>query len=255
VLSAREQKLLRRLSQRKFREAEGVFLVEGVRVTEELLASSLEVSLLVHSSSLEDTERGRALIDAAAARGIRSCRVGDAELSRLADTQTPQGVLAVAEIPRATLEHLRPSVGRSVVLVLDAVQDPGNFGTLLRSAEALGAAGVVTLPGTVDPWNPKSVRSAMGASFRLPIVGADWTEAGPWLHDHGFLILGAAADGEPLGQERPDRAALVVGNEASGISPETRIYADRIVAIPLRGRAESLNVSAAGAILLHDLLR
>jgi len=126
---------------------------------------------------------------------------------------------------------------------------------MVRTAEALGALGVIALPGTVDPWNAKSVRSAMGSSFRIPVVHSAWDEAGPWLREHGFAVLAADAAGEPIGEERPDRAALVVGNEGAGVSAASRIHADRMVAIPLRGRAESMNVAAAAAILLYELLR
>jgi RNA methyltransferase, TrmH family len=255
VLTRREEKLLRALSQRKMREAEACFVAEGVRVVEDVLASPLTVRLLAYSSPLEDTDRGRALLDRAEARGVRTCQIPDAELVGFAGTQSPQGVLAIAEIPTASLDNLHASPGGAIVLALDGVQDPGNLGTLVRTAEALGAAGILLLPGSVDPWNAKSVRSAAGSSFRLPLVAADWNEAGRWLHDHGFQILAAAMDGEPLGSERPDRAALVVGNEGAGVGAQTRVYADRTVAIPLRGRAESLNVAAAAAILLYELLR
>ena len=139
--------------------------------------------------------------------------------------------------------------------MLDAVQDPGNFGTLARTAEALGAAGLVALPGTVDPWNPKSVRAAMGSTFRLPVVEAGWDALAPWLAERGVATLAAVVGGEPLGNERPRRAALVLGNEGAGVGDETRARAHRAVGIPLRGRAESLNVAAAGAILLYELLR
>jgi TrmH family RNA methyltransferase len=180
---------------------------------------------------------------------------GARELAALADTETPQGILAVAPIPFAGLDALRVDAEPAVIVVLDAVQDPGNFGTLARTAEALGAAGVVALPGTVDAWNPKSVRAAMGSTFRLPVVPADWEALSPWLSSRGFITLAAAAGGEPLPQPRPARAALVLGNEGAGVSEDTRARADRVVGIPIRGRAESLNVAAAGAILLYELLR
>jgi RNA methyltransferase, TrmH family len=255
VLSRRDEKLLRGLSRRKIREAEACFLGEGVRVVEDLLASRLTVRLLLHASSLEDSDRARTLLESARSRRVRTEVVSDAELAAFADTQTPQGVLAVAEIPAATLDDLGPRQDPTVVLVLDAVQDPGNFGTLARTTEALGGRGLVLLPGTVDPWNAKAVRAAAGSIFRLPIVAAEWEALGAWLHEHAFAILAADTSGEPLGEDRPDRAALVVGNEGAGISPATQIYADRVVAIPLRGRAESLNVAAAAAILLYELLR
>lgn len=255
MLTKREEKLLRGLAQRKVRQGTGRFLVEGVRATEDLLRSPLTASLIVHASAQADTERGRALLHLARGRGVRVVEVADADLARYADTQTPQGVLAVAELPRPGLDDLLAGAAAGVLAVLDAVQDPGNFGAIVRSAEALGAGGVVTLPGTVDPWNPKSVRSAMGSSFRVPVVASHWDDLGPWLRRNDFTILAAAADAAPLGEPVPRRAALVLGNEGAGISADTRAHADRSVGIPLRGRAESLNVVAAAAILLNELLR
>ena len=255
MLSRREERLLRALRQRRAREQEGLFLVEGVRAVEDLAASALPLRLAAAASSLGDTPRGRALLDVLATQGVAVRETGERELAALADTETPQGILAVAEIPRAGLGDLAIEGEPSVVLVLDAVQDPGNFGTLARTAEALGAAGLVALPGTVDPWNPKSVRAAMGSTFRLPVAAVDWDTLAPWLSSRGFRTLAAAAGGEPLPDPRPVRAALVLGNEGAGISDETRARADRVVGIPIRGRAESLNVAAAGAILLYELLR
>jgi TrmH family RNA methyltransferase len=255
VLSRREERLLRSLRQRKTREAEGLFLAEGVRAVEDLAASALPVRLAVAASTLGDTPRGRALLDVLASRGVAVHEAGERELAEMADTETPQGVLAVARIPSAALDDLAVDAEPAVLVVLDAVQDPGNFGTLARTAEALGAAGLIALPGTVDPWNPKSVRAAMGATFRLPVVPVDWEALSPWLSSRGFITLAAAAGGEPLPDPRPGRAALVLGNEGAGISNETRARADRVVGIPIRGRAESLNVAAAGAILLYELLR
>lgn len=255
MLSRREERLLRSLRQRKTREAEGLFLAEGVRAVEDLAASPLPIHLAVAASTVGDTERGRALLDLLAAHGVPVRETGERELAALADTETPQGILAVAEIPRRGVDDLAVDTVPVVIVVLDAVQDPGNFGTLARTAEALGAAGVVALPGTVDPWNPKSVRAAMGASFRLPIVPAGWDALASWLRERGFTTLAAAAGGDPLPDPRPARAALVLGNEGAGVSAETRARADRVVGIPIRGRAESLNVAAAGAILMYELLR
>jgi RNA methyltransferase, TrmH family len=254
-LSAREQKLIRALRRRKERIARSEFVAEGVRVVEDLLGSRLGVSLLVVASSAEDSERVRVLRKVATGRGVAVREVDAADFAALADTESPQGVLAVAASPRHGLEALAPRRGTACLLVLDAVQDPGNFGTLVRTAEALGADGVVTLPGTVDPWNAKSVRSAVGASFRLPIVDSDWGELRPWLTRHGFEVLAADAGGEPLPDAVPPRSALVVGNEGAGVSAATFDAADRRVAVPIRGRAESLNVAAAAAILLHHLIR
>jgi RNA methyltransferase, TrmH family len=248
--TAREQRELQTLRQRRTREETGRFLAEGVRVVEDLAASALRVHWVLAASSLEDSERGAALLAALEARGVPLRRVEERDFARLAATDTPQGVLAVAEQPVHALPGL---LGARTLLVLDAVQDPGNFGTLVRTAEALGVEGVIALPGTVDPWNPKAVRAAVGSSFRVPIAAARWEEARPALAAAGFQVLVADVGGEPV--RRPERAALVVGNEGAGVSPEVLQSADRVVGVPLPDRAESLNVAAAAAILLYELTR
>lgn len=254
MLTRREASQLRALRTRPNRQATGRFLVEGARATADLLTSSLPVEFVVVASSFEDTAAGAELRMVAERRGVRWSRVEEAEFAPLAETDTPQGVIAVAHIPTASLADVPATDEPLVVLVLDAVQDPGNFGTLVRTAEALGAAAVLTLPGTVDPWNPKAVRASMGSSFRLPIVPVRWEELAPWLRQREVLTLAAAAGAPALPRSMPRRAALVVGNEGAGISAETAVRADLQVGIPLRGRAESLNVAAAAAILLHELL-
>jgi TrmH family RNA methyltransferase len=254
TLTLREEKELRGLQRRRARERTGRFLAEGVRVVEDLLASPVAVRWVLAASSLEDSERGRALLAAARERGVPVRTAPDGEFAALAATEHPQGVLAVAEVPAADAAAVLEGGEPRVVLVLDAVQDPGNFGTLVRTAEALGAAGVVVLPGTVDPWNPKAVRAAVGSSFRIPIVALPWAEAAEWLRLHGFRVLAGAVGGGavPTGLAR---IALVVGNEGVGVSPEVLAGVDATGGVRLRGRAESLNVASAAAILLHELLR
>lgn len=254
MLTRREERLLRTLGQRRTREQEGLFVAEGVRAVEDLVASPLSLRFAVVASTLEDAPRGRALRDALERRAGALRETGDRELRDLAGTEAPQGVLAVAEIPRWSLDDLRMDGDPATLLILDAIQDPGNFGTLVRTAEALGAAGVVSLPGTVDAWNAKSVRAAMGSSFRLPVVEAGWDALAPWLRERGIPAVASVVGAPPLA-EPPRRAALVLGNEGAGVSAASLQHADLQVGIPLRGRAESLNVAAAGAILLHDLLR
>jgi TrmH family RNA methyltransferase len=255
TLSRREERLVRSLAERKHREAEGLFVAEGVRAVEDLAASALPVRFAVAASSLGDTPRGAALRQALDDARVPVREVDDRALRDLAGTEHPQGILAVAEIPRHGLDALRVDADPAVVLVLDAVQDPGNLGTLVRTAEALGAAGVVALPGTVDAWNAKSVRAAMGSSFRLPVVEAGWDQAAPWLRERGIAVIASQVGADPLPSPPPARAALVLGNEGAGVGQGTLAHADLRAGIALRGRAESLNVAAAGAILLYELLR
>jgi len=254
VLSRAEQKRLRALKRRKYREEEGLFLAEGVRLVEAMLDAGVDPRLVVTSPTLEDTERGRRLAERLARLEVLR-RVEDGVLAEFAATESPQGVLAVAAIPRHELEGIRVE-GPATVLILDGVQDPGNFGTLVRTADAFGAAFVAVLPGTVDPWNPKSVRAAAGAAFRIPIVQTDLDALLEWLHRHGFALYGAAAEGRPVDEvDPPQRAALVVGNEGAGLGSDVRAAAEELLAVPIRPEAESLNVAVAAAVLLYMLTR
>lgn len=252
MLSRAEAARIVALQRRKERAREGLFVAEGVRVVEELLAADIVLHSVVVSPSLEDSERGRALAVRAAARADVE-RVTDAELGRLAATETHQGVLAVAEIPLHHLEQRSPPAD-ALVLVLDGVQDPGNLGTLVRTADAFAVYGVIALPGTVDCWNPKVVRAAAGSLFRTPVAYAPAAATADWLRAQAFRVYAADAGGAPIDDvSRSGRRALVVSNEGAGLSAEAHAMADARVAIAMPGRAESLNVAVAAGILLHAL--
>lgn len=254
MLSQSESRLLHALKARSGREKHAAFAVDGIRVVEELLAAGLDLKFAVVSPTLEDSARGRTLLENLGARtAVRT--VTDRELRELAETETPQGVIAVARIPSAELDAVKPAAG-ALALVLDAVQDPGNLGTLIRTADAFAAACVIALPGTVDYWNSKVVRAAAGSAFRVPLVSAKDDQAWRWLADHGFAICGADMDGTDVRELGLNgRIALVAGNEGSGLRRETRSRVTRTVAIPMPGRAESLNVAVATGILLYELNR
>lgn len=259
MLSRTEEKRIRGLSRRRQREREGLFVAEGIRVVEELLATDAVLRTVLVTSSLGDTDRGRRLRERlqgpAIADGVALHEAGDALLRDLADTATPQGVLVVAETPRVELAAVRPG-GASVVLVLDGVQDPGNLGTLARSAAAFGCDALACLPGTVDPWNPKSVRASAGALFRLPVVQTPLAELDEWLARHGYLLAAADTGARAIASEPlPQRVALVLGNEGAGLSAEVAGRCERRISIPMKGGTESLNVAVAGAILLYELTR
>jgi RNA methyltransferase, TrmH family len=253
-LSTAERRLLHALKRRRGREEHGLFLAEGIRVVEDLIDSDVDLHLAVLSSSMEDTPRGQALQRLLAGRAAVR-RVAAHEIERLAATETPQGVVVAARMPVASLEGY-VARERELVLVLDAVQDPGNLGTLLRSAEAFGAGLVVTLPGTVDPWNPKTVRSAAGSSFRVPVAAAEAPVLRSWLTAQGFVLYGAEVGGAGVETlPRAARVALAVGNEGAGLTQELSALADARVGVAIRGRAESLNVGVAAGILLYLLSR
>jgi RNA methyltransferase, TrmH family len=248
---------IRDLGRRRGRERRGLALAEGVRLVEEALAAGITLRGAAVSPALEGTPRGSALKTALAGRGIPVLEVTPAELDELADTEQPQGVVAVVEPPVWTLDDIPASAG-AVLLVLDAVQDPGNVGTILRTALALGATGVVALKGTAELTNPKVLRGSMGAAFRLPAVQADAESLLGWIEARGVELVVAARDGEPIGRRpRSRRAALALalGNEGAGVGPALAAAARHHVAIPLGPGVESLNVAVAAGILLYEVTR
>jgi RNA methyltransferase, TrmH family len=254
MLSQSEVKLLHALKSRAGRDKHEAFAVEGVRAVEDLLSAGVDLKWAVTSPTLEDSGRGRAVLQALTARTtVRS--VSEGELRKLTETETPQGVIAVAQIPEKTLADV-VLTDTSLVLVLDAIQDPGNLGTLIRSADAFAAACVIALPGTVDYWNPKVVRSAAGAAFRVPLIHESVDGTWRWLSENAFTIFGADMRGvEVRSVAAEGRKALVAGNEGAGLRKETREQVTQAVAIPMPGRAESLNVAVAAGILLYELSR
>ena len=247
---------IRDLARRHGRERRGLALAEGVRLMEEALAAGIPVRGAAVSPALEGTPRGSALKIALAGRGVLLVEVTLAELEALADTEHLQGIVAVVEPCAWTLEDIATLRG-SVTLVLDAVQDPGNVGTILRTALGLGASGLVALKGTADLTNPKVLRGGMGASFRLPAVATDARALVDWARIRGVDLVVTAADGEPLGRlpRGGPPLALVVGNEGAGVGPELMAAARRRVAIPLARAVESLNVAVAAGILLYEVTR
>lgn len=246
---------VRDLGRKRGRERRGLALAEGVRLVEEAHAAGLEIRGVLVGPALEATTRGKSLKAALASSGVRMLEVSSDALSELADTEHPQGIIAIIAAPRWSLDHIsvRP---HDTVLVLDGVQDPGNVGTIIRTAFSLGARGVIALPGTSELSNPKVLRSAMGATFRLPTVAATTADFLAWASAHNVSIWVTAADGDPVHDApRAGPLALVLGNEGAGVSAPLRDAASRAVAIPLVDGAESLNVAAAAAILLYEVKR
>ncbi|MEP7000511.1 MAG: RNA methyltransferase [bacterium] len=245
--------LARDLRRRKAREKQGLFAAEGVRAVEELLRSNLTVRGVLVAPQLADAPRGAALIGMLRTAGVELAEIPPLDFASAAETESPQGVLAIAEIPEYALQSL-PMAERARIVVLDAVQDPGNVGTILRTSAALGASAVVALPGTVDLWNAKVVRSAMGASFHFPVLSTTWEELDLLRKHQGVALWGADAAGAPLDTLHPPaRLALVVGNEGAGLSAEARNRIDILASLPINSHVESLNVAVATGIFLYQL--
>ena len=245
--------MARDLRRRKARERRGLFVAEGVRAVEELVRSALEIEGILIAPQVEEAPRGAALVKAARDLGLTVEHVGASEFASAAETESPQGILGLARIPDIGLDDIRPSDSLRL-LILDAVQDPGNVGTIVRTAAALGANATIALPGTVDLWNAKVVRSAMGAHFHHTAIHCTWDELVAFRSSHGIQLWGADLAGTPLGATpAPARLGVVVGNEGAGLTEALRSSVDRLVSIPMAARSESLNVAVAAGILLHQV--
>jgi TrmH family RNA methyltransferase len=236
------------LGQAKTRREEQAFVAEGVRLVEEALDAGWPFRFVLHAPDLG--MRAARLLQNLAERGIGLESVDAALLNSVSETETSQGILAVLE---QQVLPLPPAP--DLLLVLDRVRDPGNLGTLLRSAHAAGVQAVLLTPETADPFNPKVVRSGMGAHFRLPILPLDWEGVRGRLS--GLTVfLAEMEQAIPCWQAdlRPP-LALIVGGEAEGASAEGRQLADRLICIPMPGGNESLNAAVAGSILLFEVVR
>ena len=257
------QTLIRDLQRRKARGRRGLALVEGVRLVEEVLLAKLPLKGAVVSADFERTARGRELVAELEKASSPVEEVSMKMLATLADTDTPQGIIAIVEPRKWKLDDLPVNSG-STLLVVDGVQDPGNVGTLLRTAHALGAAGTLVLRGTADVLSPKALRSAMGATFRHPFVTLEDGAFIQWARTKDVTLWATAADGVPLAKATAARndkgkargpVAVIVGNEGAGIRPQLNAIAAQRVSVPLAPGAESLNVAVAAGILLYEVLR
>jgi TrmH family RNA methyltransferase len=252
------QRLRRLVGRRSARQAEHLFVVEGTKVLAEALNAGVAIESVYLDPSLIGPEDAlHDLVDRAFAAGSRVYELEEGVLARVAGTVNPQPVLAIVSQIDVPLERLHQSQADLVVVCVD-VRDPGNAGTVLRSAEGAGAGGVVSCHGSVDVYNPKTVRASAGALFHLPVVvGGDPAEVLDQLGAWGLSRLGAvAAGGQDYTEAHLDQpVALVVGNEARGLAAGLSERLDGLVTIPMAGRGESINVGMAAAVLCFEAAR
>lgn len=241
-------KLARSLLQRKGREQNAQLLIEGVRLIGDSISAGFPPALLLFDSHAEP--KLRALLKRALAARCELVSVEPEMLAELCDTETSQGVVAIAPIPQIQVRR-----GRLVMLV-DAVRDPGNLGTLLRSAAAADVGQVILLKGVTDPWAPKVLRAAMGAHFRVAIRQASTlAEAESWLGP-GPRYLAAAQSNQFYTQvDWRQSSVLIVGGEAAGPEQAHQLAGVQSIAIPMANGVESLNVAVAASIILFEAAR
>ncbi|MDZ4197650.1 MAG: RNA methyltransferase [Kiritimatiellia bacterium] len=231
------------------RRRSGEFVVEGVRLMEEALASGGAFRYALFSKNLSD--RGRALVEKLADHSVEVEEVAESLMGAVSDAETPPGLLAVLD--RRPLPF-PPSP--DFLLIADRIREPGNLGTLLRTAAAAGVQGVLLSPDTTDAFSPKALRSGMGAQFRLPVQEQSWADIARFCETTALRIFLATMTGTSCWTEDFRRPlALVIGGEADGASPEAIALARHGVAVPMPGGMESLNAAVAGAILLFEVVR
>jgi len=237
-------------SRAKERRQANAFVAEGVRLAEEVRAASWKVKQGFYTAELEP--RGMELVSAFKDAGAEMDEVTDNVMEAVSDTKTPAGLLLEVERQAVPL-----AAAPDLVVILDRVNDPGNVGTLLRSAAAAGAHAAVLAPGCVDPFAPKVLRGGMGAQLRLPVLELDWQAIRAFLEQHSLHALLAEANiGRPFDEvDLTRKLAFIVGGEANGPSPDARGLGAEAIQIRMPGQIESLNAATAGSLLLFEAVR
>ncbi len=233
----------RSLKDRKGRLETGSFLVEGIKMVQEALASDYPVETLLLQEGFTPA--------APLPEHIPAFLLPPHVFSAVCDTKTPQGIAAVVRL------QPRPAAGPRLI-ALDQVQDPGNVGTILRTADAAGFDGALLAPGCADVFSPRVLRATMGSVFHLGLsFPAELPEALKDLRSRGYAVLSSQLDGEPFFERPPIPApfVLILGNEGNGVSPAVQATATHRFRLPMPGRAESLNVGVAAGIMMYDLIR
>ncbi len=247
-------KELRRAFTRPGRDTRGLVAIEGPHLLEEAFRAGLRVRTIFLRAGGAAGE-----FESFSTRVAEILIVPAALFDSIVQTETPQPVAALVEVPDWTWAHVLRSRGAwpPLILILSGLQDPGNVGTILRSAEAFGATGVVALPGTVSAWNAKAVRASAGSVFRVPVVAASVEECFTSLREAGARVLTTAARGAEAAHHSGlvGPVAMIIGNEGSGVPEDLAARADEHITIPCPGPVESLNAAVAASVLLYEASR
>ena len=249
-------KEIKALHLKKNRDAQDLYFVEGIRFVSDAIDNGQTIEKVIVSDKLEGLNGGKELIERVSALCENCFLVPEKIFKEISDTQTPQGILAVLKKRAFELEEVIEQ-GSSVV-ILDSLQDPGNVGTIIRTADAAGISAVILSKGCVDLFSPKVLRSTMGSVFHMPIFeGLSIKETIDLFKQLGYKVIASHLDGTNnyYDEELTGKCAIIVGNEANGISQETAAMADKLVKIPMPGRAESLNASVAASIMIYEMVR
>ena len=246
-------KQARALRQKKARDESGLFLVEGILHVGEAQQAGWEFDALLYAPERLKSDFGRGLVDECAAAGVRCQPVAEPAFQSFAEKENPQGIAALVRQKHRDRGEFFPSNFRFGAALVSP-QDPGNIGTIFRTLDAVGADGLFLLDGGADPYHPSVVRASMGTMFWKPFAQCSFDEFLDWARPGGYRLIGTSAHGtrnyrDVRLDDRP--AVLVFGSEQKGLAPAQSAACDELVALPMRGRATSLNLAVAAGILLY----
>ena len=245
----------KQLGKRKYREKRGKSIIEGYYLLTEALLAGIKVEVVFYTEEVLSKELYKNLLQQVKDLNIDAVEVDSRTFEQMAQTETPQGIGAIINLPNWNIDFTAHE--NTFFIVLDGVQDPGNAGTVIRTAAAAGINGVLILPGTADPFNPKALRASMGGIFHLPVVqrrGLEFCEEA--LHA-GIKIIAAAPRGNYTHYEidYSEPSAVLIGNESKGVSKYLKEKASVVASIPLPGKLSSLNASVAASVFIFESLR
>lgn len=249
-------KEVRSLKNKGARAEKNLYFIEGTRFTSEALKEDTNICYVVLSETFACTSGSEELLEQIINAPFKCYVVADGLFDSISDTQNPQGILAVL---KQNKKHLRDeAISDGLLVITDAVRDPGNMGTIIRTADAAGCIGVIIPEGCVDIYNPKVLRATMGSVFHVPIYHCtSVAEAMKTAKERGFILCASYLEGATsiYQTDLSGNVALIIGSEADGISDDTAQSADLLIKIPMPGRAESLNASAAAAVMIFEAMR
>ncbi|SCG82641.1 putative tRNA/rRNA methyltransferase ysgA [Proteiniborus sp. DW1] len=250
-------KEIKSLYRKKDRWTKKSFFIEGIRAVEESILSNAKISYIVYSDMLFHIKGGEELLKKIQSSNYKLNYISDKLFKEISDTEKPQGILAVVEYDLKTIDNILKEKDNFIIL-LDRLQDPGNMGTIIRTADAFGSNGVIVTEGCVDVFNPKTIRSTMGSIFHIPILYyKSSNEAIRDLKDKGIRVVTTSLDAKEFcfDVDFIRDFALIIGNEASGVSEEVIADSDLLIKIPMPGNAESLNAAIASSVIMYEALR
>jgi TrmH family RNA methyltransferase len=247
-------KHIRKLEQKKYRQETGLFFIEGLRTVGEAIQMGAPIESLVISPDLLVSEFGQSLLQIPSVENINKIEVSQEIFEKIAHKEGPQGIGALIHQDWGKLDNIEVQ-SSDLWVALDAIADPGNLGTIMRTADAVGARGIILLGHSTDPHDPTAIKASMGAIFSLELFQARWENFVRWKTDNGIPMVGTADSAEDDYQKIPYPRPLILlmGSERHGLSPQQQSACNHMVFIPMAGRSDSLNLAVATAVMLYEI--